>query len=54
MMKKIPDGQKFNVEQSSCILKEVFNSENSNLNWLALADLKLRNSRTADMAFKKE
>lgn len=53
-MSQVADGQKFNAEMSSCILKEVFNQDNSNLKWLAMADLKIQNSRTAETVYRKE
>lgn len=53
-MNDIQDGQKFNAEMSTCILKEVFNQGTSNLKWLAMSDLTILNSRTAEMSYRRE
>lgn len=53
-MTEIRDGQIFNGGNSRCIFREVFNRDNSNLRWLALAELKISNSRTAEMSCRGE
>ena len=53
-MENILDGQKYNTEKSTCINKELFNPANSNLNWLSVSDMKIQNSRSAEITYKNE
>jgi len=48
------DGQKFNAEMSRCTIKELFNQENCNLNWLSGAEIYLQNSRSPELSHKNE
>ena len=54
IMGKILDGQKFHADNSRCIMKEVFNQDNCNLNWLSMAELFIQNSSSAPQSFKGE
>ncbi|MBI9097452.1 MAG: 5-deoxy-glucuronate isomerase [Spirochaetaceae bacterium] len=53
-MENVLDGQKYNTEKSTCINKELFNRYNSNLNWLSASDMKIQNSRSAEITYKNE
>ncbi len=53
-MENIHDGQKYNTGKSTCINKELFNQANSNLNWLSGSDMKIQNSRSAEITYRNE
>jgi len=53
-MGQILDAAKYNTGKSGCTIKELFNENNSNLNWLSASDMKIFNSQSAELASKNE
>ncbi|MGL1892929.1 MAG: 5-deoxy-glucuronate isomerase [Spirochaetaceae bacterium] len=53
-MEEILDATKHNAIESSCLLSEVFNQNSSNLDWLALSDMRIQNNRSAEISYKNE
>ena len=50
----LKDGKKFNSEQSSCVLREVFNQSNSNLEFLSLSELHIEHTKSMSFGYKNE
>ncbi|MDA3940834.1 MAG: 5-deoxy-glucuronate isomerase [Spirochaetia bacterium] len=53
-MEQVLDGAKYNTGESKCTIKELFNQNNSNLNWLSASDMKIKNSHSAEITSKNE
>jgi len=53
-MNPVKDGQKYNAEGSGCHIRELFNQDNSNLNWLSAADMKITRGASPWMGSTKE
>lgn len=53
-MNPVMDGQKFNTSGTGCTIRELFNQNNSNLNWLSAADMVLTGGASPVMGSRKE
>ena len=53
-MSQIKDGQKFNIAASQCTTYEIFNQNNSNLNWLSMSEMLIHNARSSEISCKAE
>jgi len=53
-MNPVKDGQKYNTEGTGCFIRELFNQDNSNLNWLSASDMTIIRGASPWMESSKE
>jgi 5-keto 4-deoxyuronate isomerase len=53
-MNSVKDGQKFNIDNSGCVIRELFNQDNSNLCWLSAADMRISSGASPMMGCDRE
>ncbi len=52
---EIKKGQMWNVQDSACLISEIFNQKNSNLNWLSLSEMELYGKASSqEISYKNE
>lgn len=53
-MAAIKDGKKYNGQDTQCVIREIFNQKDSNLDFLSAAEMEILNSRSMSMCYKHE
>ncbi len=53
-MADIRDGKKFNGEETQCVIREIFNQKDSNLDFLSAAEMEIINSRSMEVSYQNE